>query len=983
MMPGEVLVESAQSIRAGIKELFGKDGDTGSSIGIELKQQEDRFNFDLEITKTDIFGATDTKTLSSVLSIGDSGEFVDFGYGLNFSLSDGSLNLASSFCDYFGYFRTNTDVTISDFYIKNRFSITANKITVQKSLVSDFNLALLANSIENLGIISSPTLSIKSETDILNSGTISGRLVSLDGANITNHQEGSLVSSGFLDIHAREKLLCEESSIRAKKLSVIASKTYISNKSYIRGDDALNITGDEFFCDDSTLRSENDICILARHVKNLESDISAKNAIDILTNIFQNDGTIKAKIIKTHSFLELIDLNPLSNCIEIEKYEYTSLDKRFGCIANCGLLQADEISMTAEKHLINKKDIVARLKMNLTADGKVASKGTIQQLEYSPILLSQIIGKEGIVNREGIITARSGLFLEGKFLDNTKGTLKARTLKTRLAMKDEHGFTENEKEFLDLQTESNPHSKVFQAYARTTRSANSPKTDSSQKHSCQQPSGSADTSGDQSRRSVSPEVGFLINTEGVIKADRSIDFKGSGAIYNAERGTISARESISIDIFGRLLNQLGGVISANSGAVKSEGKIFNTGGSAIVGSFAFESNGFENGLGSSIKGGLKVKSTTSIFNFGEIQTLENPLFLSTDFTIKNYGLMTSESVVQLAAKELTNEAGKIVAPIVDTKKVSRIFNKKDGLIEAVTGDVIFSDGIALLNEGRISSNNLRLHKLVPAIPESRDINQGGIIDVRRSLWINSDYQLKHIKGIINVPEFVFENRARGTIDFAELLKDSGIRTQKANFSFPNAKLENKSKTILDFETQIFANEFQNLSLLHCTGEMKIRTKHSLTNAIADENLGFVKGFDPAQKERPIFSLGSDWDIKHNPELATLLCGTKVYFSKERKPETSLISGCGSLVLESEENIRNIGSFRTGKHLSLKAPKILSGWAYESKRHESLPELEFEYDYMESQPSFIYAEEGMSVEADAFLNTLGIINVKGGLASTNR
>ncbi|MDR2794865.1 MAG: hypothetical protein LBB12_03750, partial [Holosporaceae bacterium] len=289
-----MLTESARGIHAGIKELFGKNEDTGSSIGIELRQQEDHSKFDLEITKTDTFGVSDTKRLSSVLSAGVSGAFVDFGYGLNFPLLDGSLNLASSFCNYFAYFKTNTDVTISDFYVKNWFSITANKITVQKSLVSDFNLFLLAKNIENFGIISSPTLNIKSETDILNSGTITGRLVSLDSANVTNHKEGSLVSSGSLDIHARKKLLCEESSIRAKKLSVIAPKTHISNKSYIKGDDAFGITSDEFFCDDSTLRSESDMRILARHVKNLESDISAKNTIDILTNIFQNNGDIKA-----------------------------------------------------------------------------------------------------------------------------------------------------------------------------------------------------------------------------------------------------------------------------------------------------------------------------------------------------------------------------------------------------------------------------------------------------------------------------------------------------------------------------------------------------------------------------------------------------------------------------------------------------------------------------------------------------------------
>jgi adhesin HecA-like repeat protein len=994
MMPGEVLVESVEGFRACIKELFSKDEDAGSSIGIELRQQEDLFKFDLEIIKTDIFGMTDTKKLSSVLSAGDSGEFVDFGYGLNFSLSHGSINLASSFCNYFGYFKTNTDVTISDFYIKNWFSITANKITVQKSLISDFNLTLLAKSIENLGIISSPTLSVKTETDIQNSGTMSGQLVSLDATNIINHREGSLLSSGSLDIHAREKLLCDGASIRAKKLIAHTPKFHVLNMSYVKSDASFRFCGDEISYTDSTFHSEDGINILARHVLNLRSDISAKNRIDILTNIFQNDGAIKAGVIKTHSFLELINLSSLSNCTEIEEYEYISSDKRFGCIANSGLLQADEISMTAEKHLLNQKDIVARLKMNLTADGKVANKGTIQQLEYSPILLSQIIAKEGIANREGIIIAKSGFSLAGKSFDNTKGTLKARQLKMQLALDGEEKFRENKREVLAAQEERNPYSEMFQAYTKVARST-SFSADASPKSEKQKQESEDKFAGTEDKKFVPPEIGFLINTGGVIESDRSIDFKGSGAIYNAERGTISARESINIDMFGRLLNQLGGVISANSGVVKSAGKIFNTTGSALLGAFSFESNGFENGIGSAIRGGLRVKSITNIYNFGEIQALENPLFLSTDFTIRNYGLMGSEKAIELEAKEelildpkkikeggLVNDSGKIIAPVIDVRKTSGVFNKKGGLIEAKTGDVIFKESPIFSNEGRISSNNLRLSKLIPPIPGSREINQNGVIDVRHSLFMSSIHPLKHIKGIINAPQFTFESRAGGTVDLAELLMDSGIRAQKANFSFPNARLENKSKTVLDFNTQIFADEFRNLSLLHCTGELGIRTNYDLVNAIADKDLGFTKGLNPIKKERPVFLLSSDWDIAHHTELATLLGSNEVYFSHERKLQNAFISSAGSLVLESGKAIRNIGSLRTEKLLTFKAPRVQHGWAYESMHHESLPELEFDYDYMESQPSYLVAEGGMNVEADVFLNTLGIIDVKGGLTSVN-
>lgn len=87
-------------------------------------------------------------------------------------------------------------------------------MTVQKNLISEFNLTLLANTIENLVIISSPILNMKVGMDILSSGIISGRIVSLDSTNITNNKEGHLTNTDYLDIRT-QKILRDKSSIRA------------------------------------------------------------------------------------------------------------------------------------------------------------------------------------------------------------------------------------------------------------------------------------------------------------------------------------------------------------------------------------------------------------------------------------------------------------------------------------------------------------------------------------------------------------------------------------------------------------------------------------------------------------------------------------------------------------------------------------------------------------------------------------------------
>jgi adhesin HecA-like repeat protein len=960
--PGDVVAENVRDLGKGVHSLFESFDVFRDTIGLELNRGIESDSFDLKVTKTDLYGRKSVVEKSSVVG-GENDAFVDFGCGLSFSVVGGAIRLNPFVCGCSGYFKTDADLIISEFMAGNNFMASAKSITVEERLFSNVSLTLLTHSMKNLGIISSPKLEVKAN-DILNGGNMSAKTLSLSAKeSIVNENEGSMIGVDLLHMSA-PNISCDNASLRSKKLRVNAKKINLENGSYVKSDSTFGFVGDELHLGDgSVFQTNDDIKILARSVYNEGGRLLSKNKIDINSNMLFNGGEIVSKKVEAYA--------------SSEGYEYADFDRRFGSIANVGVIKADVLSLVVEKHLFNKKHMVARDKIRLSAVGKFINSGTVRQLGYSQDFSTEINATDGVYNENGEIHAGGGLSLTGKFFDNSKGILKARQMRMQFALDGERNFTENKREELYLQAERNPHSKKFEEFTKVARSTSIPASQSEQQK--QEPK---DESGNDEAKKVPPEIGFLVNTGGIIESDRDIEIKSSGAIYNAERGMISAKETIKMDIFGRLLNQLGGVISASSAIVKSSGKIFNTLGAKMLGSFEFESNGFENGLGSSIRGGLMIKSATSILNFGEIQTLENPLSLSTDLTIKNYGIINSSASLELNAKEeLVNDGGKITAPAIDAQKTKRIFNKKGGTIEAKIGDVIFADGVALSNEGWISSNDLRLTKLIPAIPGNREINRDGVLDARRSFFLSCDDPLAHINGIMSAPEFVFENASLGTIDsakntsygtidFAKLLKDSALKTQKATFRFPNAKLENKNKTILAFDTQISAKEFQNLSILHGTKDLKI---HS--------NQNFVNGLDHLYYE-PFFSLGSDYDIAHKPELNGILKKVSVDLAPERKLEKTIISSGGNLVLESQVSIKNTGSIRSDKRLSFKAPRVQHGWAHESVRHESLPTLNFNYDHMESQPSYVAAEDGMSIDAAEFLNTFGIIDVKGGLTSTN-
>ncbi len=127
------------------------------------------------------------------------------------------------------------------------------------------------------------------------------------------------------------------------------------------------------------------------------------------------------------------------------------------------------------------------------------------------------------------------------------------------------------------------------------------------------------------------------------------------------------------------------------------------------------------------------------------------------------------------------------------------------------------------------------------------------------LHINSDYSLKYIRGIIRAPEAIFEINAEAYGDDAVVLnkfvEGIGLRTTKATFSFPNSEVDNRDITVFDFDTTIIASKFRNTSLLRCLHNLNIETRESdVINSVSDEKLGWVRGFDPVTKRRPVFPL---------------------------------------------------------------------------------------------------------------------------------
>ena len=412
---------------------------------------------------------------------------------------------------------------------------------------------------------------------------------------------------------------------------------------------------------------------------------------------------------------------------------------------------------------------------------------------------------------------------------------------------------------------------------------------------------------------------------------------------------------MSIDIYGRLLNQLESKISTRKAKIKSSSRIFNTGGSKIEGDITYNCAGFTNGIGSKIEGASVINSHRSdstkgyIFNFGEIVSSVENIKLSADESLKNYGSILSGKSVELAISDEVVNSGKISSKGIDLSKVKRVFNQQGGVLEAREQDVIFKDKVHLSNEGRISSNNLILKNLrLKALDEG--VENTGIIDVKDTLEVSSNDPFVNINGVWKAKRFKYKNNSRGTTDLSDLLggTEGKLVVDNAEFSFARGRLENKEDTILDFNAKIFANDFLNLALLHGNYNLTIQSKQNIENEfrepIEDE---FGKPIENEFKAPydTVFPLTNDWDLNHNPKLKSKLEDIDVGLSSETKKGKAVISSGGDMTLSAGESIKNIGTIQTKKHLEIKGKSLQHGWARDTIRHESLPELEFDYDYM--------------------------------------
>ncbi|MBQ7673607.1 MAG: hypothetical protein IJT36_03660, partial [Alphaproteobacteria bacterium] len=927
MMPAEVLVDNFSS---NVRSLFSTFNEIQDSLGLVLTHEKETNRYSLEAVKFNDFGDFVKQELSSEIRHDEhTGEdFLDFGYGFMFSVIDGALYFSDNLNGFSGYFQTNTDIFLSNLHFNRSFSISANTIQVQNKLTANNSLSLVCNKLLNQGTTFSPFLSIRTNY-LENFGSILGSRVSIESDILNCQQKSSISGSEITDITAKEKVKCVTSSIVGKNLQIRTAQMDISNGSEISGQVKFDFSGNKFIIDkDSQLTAGENARFMTYLFHNEGGRLTSYNKLDIFASIFLNQGTINAP--KTDIFVTkenaLFGPSPLSSVIEI--FAHTFPDKRLGSFANIGEINANTLSVIAEMHLLNRGVLGGHASVDLDSGSDFVNEGHIIQSGLATHVHSKIHSRGKIFNREGIIDFVTPLSVDGESFDNTHGTLKAKQLSMQLALDENEKFRDNEREHINLQSETNAHFQKVQDYLRMNRSTKKSNEHSSGAGTTSQTSEESSNKEESSNqhheesKPLSPEIGYLINTGGIIEVLRNLDINGSGAIYNAEEGRITAKDNISLNIYGRLLNQLGSRLSAHRIAVGSQGRIFNTSGSSIEGLMSFRCDGLENGTGAKILGGLNVISHTSIYNFGEIRSIEDPLQMVTDFSIQNYGSIASDEEIVLTGRS------------------------------------------AMKNIGRIASKKVKLH-----IGSPDDITTNSL-----------PFAIKN--GSIAAEDLIFECFAAtpifSSVSLSDLVRNAGIEAASVKFLFPNAIVENLHDNILNFNTLIFAKEFRNLALLKSRKKLTISTSEKFTNAASDNSL------NPSseQQEVPTFRLINDYDIGKQKELNALLEPNDVDCLPVKAKNNAMIISDGDLSIFSDDQIKNTGTMETKGHLSLKGTQIQHGWAYESIRHESLPELEFDYGFMEAQPGYIRAEQGAEITAAKFLNTFGTIDIIGGLVSNN-
>jgi hypothetical protein len=484
----------------------------------------------------------------------------------------------------------------------------------------------------------------------------------------------------------------------------------------------------------------------------------------------------------------------------------------------------------------------------------------------------------------------------------------------------------------------------------------------------------------------------LVNSNGRITAE-SLSIKGLGAIYNSDNAEISAKNDLHIDTFGRILNHFRATISGADVFLSSSSNVMNLHSGLLDGKLHIKCNGFENGVGAKITGSLQLSSDETIYNSGEISLGDEASTFTSESDIVNSGVIASAKdltfKVTKQESNLHNNGGRICAVTsIDLSGVKEVINKSDSSIESQSGNVLFADVVTLYNKGLISSENIVINSMNPWEIEGIITENKGILNARNLCSIGGNFPISAFGETVNAREFIYSSGHNEKTEISSIISgidSASITAQKVTLNFPNALLTNSMKTIIPFEFVINSFAFINHDIFRCTGGLAISTESDFING--SEDFG----------EETSFSLSSDSDI--NPDLklsdnkpthlAQLLGGCEIGMSKISKPVKSIISCSGNLEIKSKTEIRNTGTVETKQHLFLKSPLIRHGWAHEVRKHQSLPngrsagqDFIFDYDYMESQPSFIYADGGMTVDAPEFWNTFGIIDICGEFQSRN-
>eukprot|EP00833_Pecoramyces_ruminatium_P001525 jgi/Orpsp1_1/1175557/evm.model.c7180000054349.1 len=839
--------------------------------------------FQLKVIKINEFGNIYKNEIISKVIEEENKRFIDFGIGIKFELENGNLKLEGAMNEYCDSFETDLNIICTGLNINNNFCIYADTIHVKNNLLSNHYLTIKGKNLINEGLIYSPFLDLNF-LNIENKGNIFGnKKLTINAKILKNINKSIINSSGSSNIIVKNYILNDDSTISAKEELFLYTLNMDQKRNSMIKCSKLILFVDKLVINEPNLiEVKNQSEINSNIFINRNDNIFLGKKVKIFTNMFMNDGYFRGEEIIIMVDQEEKNSDSKELTIFIKEYS-TNRSKKLGGFLNLGEIIGKKIIIDTEKHVFNRKLIRANALFKLTTKGRLINDGdiigkkviidTLDHLHNRKLIKAKKLFKlstkqrlinEGVIYQEelnqssslidsgtkvinvkGKIELQNNLKVKsGISFDNTEGKLKAQNLKIFLALDEKKEFLNNEEEKLASQTEKNKYSenvKIYQEAQRTVAGCQDPEEANKEKNN-------NNNKDKDSNLEKFPEFGFFVNTKGEVYALDSIKIKGSGALYNADNGKIFSRNKIHINIYGRILNQLGSKISTKLLKIKTLSKVFNTGGSRIEGDIQSQSTGFENGIGSVIEimdserseyTASNIDSNKAIFNFGEIISPIKRIRLSSNTTLKNYGLILSEDTIEIDIPEEIMNSGKIFGKEVNLCKVARIFNKPGGVLEATEKDVTFKNGVLLSNEGRILSNNINLEKLCLNDLDKSSLNvlwnkseeNIGIIEAKDTLRVNSNYSLFYINGIWKSKKFILWYDESAEIDFSRILNGSEnkIITQEAIFDFPRTTLINSKDTVLNYNTKIIASEFYNSAILHGKLNLTIEANSTIVN----------------------------------------------------------------------------------------------------------------------------------------------------------